>query len=61
MNSKKFATLEKKKKNARQKIRSGTFKWLEAGAEDNFTTDLNINILNSIKFIPRVLKKKTIN
>ena len=57
MNSKKFATLDQAKKNARQKIRSGTFKWLEAGAEDNFTTDLNINILNSIKFIPRVLKK----
>ena len=54
---KKFETIRQAKDVAKKNIRFGTFQWLEAGAEDNYTTDLNIKFLNLIKFIPRVLTK----
>ena len=57
MNLKKFETIRQAQQLASKKIRKGTFQWLEAGAEDNYTTDLNINFLNSVKFIPKVLSK----
>jgi len=57
MNSKNFETVRQAKLIAEKKIRRGTFQWLEAGAEDGLTTKTNIDFLNSIKFLPRILSK----
>ena len=52
-----FTTIREAEFLAKKKIRKGSFNWLNSGAEDNYTTDLNISFLNSIKFYPRVLNK----
>ena len=57
MNKKKFESIRQAQQVASKSIRNGTFKWLEAGAEDNYTTELNVKFLNSVKFIPKILSK----
>lgn len=54
---KKFETIRQAQQLASKNIRKGTFQWLEAGAEDNYTTESNVNFLNSVKFVPKVLSK----
>ncbi len=53
----KYVTIREIQSNAYNKCRKGTFTWLESGAEDEFTTDKNINDLNKIQIYPRVLNK----
>ena len=53
---KKFKTIQQAQLLAKKKLSKGTFNWLIAGAEDNFTEKLNIQDLNEIKIIPKILK-----
>ena len=39
-----------------KKLSKGAFNWLIAGAEDNFTEKLNVEDLNKIKIIPKILQ-----
>jgi len=48
-----FVTLREARNLEKKKIRNGTFQWLESGAEDNYTSDLNLSDLNKIKIIPK--------
>ena len=57
MNSIKFVTIREADKLSKDKMRKGAHEWLNSGSEDNFTKDKNYECLNSIKIIPRVLKK----
>ena len=57
---KKFKTIHQAKLFAKKKLSKGAFNWLIAGAEDNYTEKLNIEDLNKIKIIPKILKR-TIN
>ena len=50
-----FKTIQQAENLAKSKIRNGTFKWLIAGAEDNFTEKQNIIDLQSIKILPKIL------
>ena len=54
---KRFYTVRQAESFASKKIRSGSFNWLQAGAEDNFTRDKNIYDLQKIKIIPKLLNK----
>ncbi len=51
----KFATIRQAEKLASKICRNGTFKWLQAAAEDGFTEKKNIIDLNKIKIIPKQL------
>ena len=51
----KFYTIRQAAQIAKKKIRKGTFEWLEAGVEDNYTRDKNINDLKKLKIIPKFL------
>ena len=53
----KFTTVRQAKKLAKTKLIEGQYQWLISGAEDEFTTDKNIEDLNKIKIIPNVLRK----
>ena len=46
---KQFYTVRQAENFASNKIRGGSFNWLQAGAEDNFTRDKNIYDLQKIK------------
>ncbi len=52
----KFKTIQQSEILAKKKLSRGTFNWLIAGAEDNFTEKLNVQDLNKIKIIPKILK-----
>ena len=56
MNSKSFVTLREAEKFAKKKIDIKKFNWLHAGAEDNFTTNKNVNDLQYLKIKPLHLK-----
>ena len=63
MKNKNFQTIRQAEALAKKKIRTGTFEWLQAGVEDNYTRDKNILDLQKLKIIPRHLsgiKKKNI-
>ena len=49
-----FSTIREARVKAKKKIRNGTFQWLESGAEDNLTADVNIKDLDSIRVVPRI-------
>lgn len=53
----KFNSIPESEKIAKNKIRKGAFNWLISGAEDNHTTDQNINFLKQIKILPKILSK----
>lgn len=53
----KFVTLREAENIAKKKLYKGCFDWLNSGAEDNFTSNLNIKDFNLFKLIPRVLTK----
>ena len=55
-NIKNFSTINQAERFAKKNIRKGTFDWLQAGAEDGFTRDKNINDLENLKILPKVLK-----
>ena len=57
MSNSKFTTIRQAKKLAKKKLIKGKYQWLTSGAEDEFTTNKNIDDLNKIKIIPNVLKK----
>ena len=62
MSNSKFSTIRQAKELAKKKLIKGKYQWLTSGAEDEFTTNKNIDDLNKIKIIPNVLKKvKSIN
>lgn len=54
---KNFKTLIQARLEAKKKIRPGTFKWLEAAAENGFTREINNLDLNHIKIKPSFLSK----
>ena len=53
----KFNSVQECEKIAKKKIRKGSFNWLVSGAEDNYTSDQNINYLKKIKILPKVFAK----
>lgn len=55
---KNFVTIREAEKIAKSKLKIGKFNWLISGAEDNYTTNLNIEKLNEIKLMPNILKKR---
>ena len=57
MKKKIFSTIRKAEELAKKKIRLGTFNWLNSAAEDGLTAKKNINDLNNIKIIPKILTK----
>lgn len=52
-----FQTIRQAEKLSEKKIRKGTFEWLQAGVEDNYTRDLNIEDLQKTKILPTHLSK----
>lgn len=52
-----FATVRQAEKIAKDKIRKGTFRWLQAAAEDGYTHEKNILDLNRLRIIPKHLTK----
>ncbi len=54
---KNFATIRQAEALAKKTIRKGTFRWLQAAAEDGYTHFKNIDDLNSIQILPRHLAK----
>ena len=52
-----FETIRQSEKLAKKKVPKAAFEWIQAGVEDNFTRDKNIQDLNKIKILPRFLKK----
>tara|TARA_B100000945_G_C20425322_1_gene620196 strand:+ start:2090 stop:3169 length:1080 start_codon:yes stop_codon:yes gene_type:complete len=54
---KNFATVRQAEALAKNKIRKGSFKWLQAAAEDGYTHFKNIEDLNSIKILPKHLAR----
>ena len=57
MSNSKFSTIRQAKKLAKKKLLLGKYQWLTSGAEDEFTTNKNVEDLNKIKIIPNILKK----
>ena len=57
MKFKNIETINEAENLCKLKMRKGAYEWLASGAEDNFTTDKNIKVLNSLKLIPRILQK----
>ena len=53
---KKFRTIQQAQIFTKKKLSKGAFNWLIAGAEDNFTEKLNVEDLNKIKIIPKILQ-----
>ena len=53
----KFATLRQAENLAEKSSRKGTFKWLQAAAEDGYTHKKNFDDLNKIKILPKQLAK----
>ncbi len=59
---KKFTSIPQAERIAKRTIRSGTFNWLNSGAENGFTSDANIEDLKKINLIPKILiKNKKLN
>ena len=52
-----FETIRQSEKLTKKKVLKAAFEWIQAGVEDNFTRDKNIQELNKIKILPRFLKK----
>ncbi len=52
-----FVTIREAEDFSKSKIKKGTFNWLISGAEDNKTTNENINFLNNLKIKPKILAK----
>ena len=52
-----FETIRESAKLAKRWTKKAAFNWLESGVEDNITRDKNIKDLNSIKILPKLLKK----
>ena len=52
-----FETIRESAKLAKRRTKKAAFNWLESGVEDNITRDKNIKDLNSIKILPKLLKK----
>ncbi len=52
-----FATVRQAQRLAEKKIRKGTFRWLQAAAEDGFTHEKNLIDLNNLRIIPKHLAK----
>jgi len=50
-----FTTIRQAEIVASKKIRSGTFRWVQAAAEDGFTAKKNILDLNNIQILPKQL------
>ena len=57
----KFATLRQAENLAEKSSRKGTFKWLQAAAEDGYTHKKNFYDLNKIKILPKQLAKIIMN
>lgn len=53
----KFETIRESAKLAKKNTKKSAFNWLESGVEDNLTRDKNIEDLNKIKILPKLLKK----
>ena len=51
----KFATIRQAERIAKGKIRKGSFRWLQAAAEDGFTHEQNLKDLNNLRIIPKHL------
>ena len=45
----KFATIRQAERIAKGKIRNGSFRWLQAAAEDGFTHEQNLKDLNNLE------------
>ena len=56
---KNFVTIREAEKFSKFKSRRGTFNWLASGAEDNKTTNENLDFLNSLKIKPKILAKNS--
>ena len=50
-----FQTIRQAEEYARKKIRKGSFEWLQAGAENNYTRDQNVYDLQKVKILPQHL------
>ena len=55
MKKKLFSTIRQAEEIAIKKIRTNTFKWLQAAAEDGFTDEKNKEDLKKIKILPKLL------
>ncbi len=53
----KFKTINQAQQFAKKKINKGTYNWLMAGAENNYTEQKNIKDLENIKIEPKILNK----
>ena len=54
---KRFETIKQAQLLTKKKIRKGTFKWMEAAAEDGYTDQVNLIELQKIKIKPKFLVK----
>jgi isopentenyl diphosphate isomerase/L-lactate dehydrogenase-like FMN-dependent dehydrogenase len=54
---KNFTSIPQAERIAKKSTRIGTFNWLNSGAENGFTSNVNIDDLKNIRLIPKILTK----